>query len=97
MTDFHGAGNETGGRVGGIVGNTLQNLTYAKKIGIDILDSNGNDFQFDVEVYAKYKATGKNINSITSSMLTNYNNTGKYTPFGGSNVDFSIPSITETF
>lgn len=97
MTDYHGTGNETGGRVGGIIGNTLQNLTYAKKIGIDILDSNGNDFQFDVEVYAKYKATGKNINSITSSMLTNYNNTGKYTPFGGRNVDFSIPNITETF
>ena len=98
MTDYYGAGSGAGsGKIGGIVSNTFQNLTYSKKIGVDIIDSNSNDFQFDVEVYAKYRATGKNINSITSSMLTNYRNNGKYTPFGGRDVDFSIPSIRERY
>jgi hypothetical protein len=97
MTDYSGAGNAGRGRVGGIISNSLQNLTYSKIIGIDILDSNNTDFQFDVEVYAKYRATGKNINSITSSMLSNYATSGKYTPFRGRNVDFSLPSIREEY
>ena len=97
MTDYYGEEDTTRGRVGGILTNTLQNLTYSKVIGIDIVDSNGNDFQFDIEVYSKYRATGKNINSITSSMLTNYTTTGKYTPFRGRNVDFSLPNIREEF
>lgn len=98
MTDYYGVGDAGTGRIGGVVSNTFSNLTYAKKIGIDILDSNGNEFQFDVEVYAKYKQTGKNINSITSSMLSNYNTSG-----GGSGsgyvasdfVDFSAPVIQQ--
>ena len=97
MTDYSGTGSTGKGRVGGIISNSLQNLTYSKIIGIDILDSNNADFQFDVEVYSKYRATGKNINSITSSMLTNYANTGKYTPFRGRSVDFSLPNIREEF
>ena len=98
MSDYYGAGSGSGaGRIGGVISNTFQNLTYSKKIGVDIIDSNANDFQFDVEVYAKYRATGKNINSITSSMLTNYRSSGKYTPFGGRRVDFSIPSIRERY
>lgn len=90
MTDYFGVGSTGTGRVGGVIGNTLTNLTYAKKIGIDILDSQGNDFTFDVEVYAKYKPTGKNINSITSSMLSNYNMGGS---FSAGVVDFSTPSF----
>ena len=97
MTDYNGPGIEGKGRIGGIISNYLQNLTYSKVIGIDIIDSNNNDFQFDVEVYAKYRATGKNINSITSSMLTNYRSNGKYTPFRGRNVDFSLPNIREEY
>lgn len=72
MTDYHGVGSTGTGRIGGTVGVNYDNLTYSKKIGIDLLDSNDNDFQFDVEVYAKYKTTGRNINSITASMLTNF-------------------------
>ena len=79
MTDYHGHNNSSNiqntstGRVGGIIGNTLSNITYSKKIGLDILDANGNDFQFDFEVYAKYKSSGQNTNSITSTSLLNYN------------------------
>ena len=65
-------------------------------IGLDILDSNNNDFQFDVEVYAKYKPTGKSTNSITSSMLSNYvsGGGGGAAGFRGSDlVDFGVPTI----
>lgn len=95
MTDYYGVGSTGTGRIGGTT--SLTNLTYSKKIGLDILDSAGNDFQFDVEVYAKYKPTGKNVNSITSSMLSNYSSGGGsgsgYT--GSSLVDFNAPVINQ--
>lgn len=95
MTDYYGVGSTGTGRIGGTT--SLTNLTYSKKIGLDILDSSGNDFQFDVEVYAKYKPTGKNVNSITSSMLSNYSGGGGsgsgYT--GSSLVDFNAPVINQ--
>lgn len=90
MTDYNGKGSEGTGRIGGVIGNTLSNLTYSKKIGIDILDSQDNDFKFDVEVYAKYKSTGKNVNSITSSMLSNYN---AGNGLSGGTIDFGTPTI----
>jgi hypothetical protein len=94
MTDYYGPGEEGTGLVGGVTSN-LSNLTYAKKIGIDILDKAGNDFQFDVEVYAKYKPTGNNVNSITSSMVSNYiSGGGSGAGYAGSDiVDFSSPVI----
>jgi len=101
MTDYYGAGDTGTGRVGGILDNTLTNLTYSKKIGIDILGLGKTDFQFDVEVYAKYTTQGKNINNITSTMLSNYAtnyNTGN--GFGGrrkyltdNTINFSYPDI----
>ena len=73
MTDYYGFGTTGTGRIGGLINSTLSNLTYAKKIGFDILDMQNNEFKFDVEVFAKYRATGSNINSIGASLLTNYN------------------------
>ena len=90
MTDYYGVGDSGTGRVGGVIGNTFNNLSYSKKIGIDILDAMDNDFQFDIEVYAKYKPVGKNINSITSSMLSNYN---LGNGVSGGIVDFGTPTI----
>ena len=107
MTDYYGVTSDTGidnstGRIGGVLGNIFSNLTYSKKIGVDILDSNNQDFKFDIEVYAKYRTTGKNINSITASMLTNYNNSGGKSLgsntdyFGGAGLDFSQPTLIST-
>lgn len=74
MTDYYGPGDSGIGRIGGIVsGDFNKNITYSKELGLDILDSNGNDFKFDLSVYAKYRPLGKNINSIDASLLTNYN------------------------
>lgn len=99
MTDYYGTGSNGTGRVGGVLGNTFTNLTYAKKIGLDIVDLSDGDFKFDVEVYAKYTTQGKNINNITSSMLSNYN--ASYTGTGnrrsyisGGTVDFTYPTIS---
>ena len=105
MTDYYGVNDTNGnpigtGRVGGVVDNTFTNLTYTKKIGIDILDLGKKEFQFDVEVYAKYTTQGKNINNITSSMLTNYNanvgnNKGRRRYLTDNTIDFSYPEITQ--
>ena len=72
MTDYYGDTAAGKGRVAGIYGNTFSNLTYSKKIGLDIIDSYKTEFSFDVEVYAKYRAVGTNKNSINKVMLTNY-------------------------
>lgn len=90
MTDYNGAGSTGTGRIGGVIGNTFNNLTYSKKIGVDIIDSQSNDFKFDIEVYSKYKPTGKNINSITASMLSNYN---AGNGLSGGTIDFGTPTI----
>jgi len=97
MTDYYGVASGETGRIGGIIGNIFKNLTYSKKIGIDVVDSNNNDFKFDIEIFAKYRPTGKNLNAITSSMLTNYNTNGgtfrnhlQY--YSGADLDFSNPN-----
>jgi len=56
MTDYNGDGDNGVGTIGGYGAGKLTNLTYSKKIGIDIV-SNGNPslFSFDIKVTAKYK------------------------------------------
>lgn len=71
MTDYAGNDNANDvGRVGGIMSNTINNLTYAKRIGIDTFDADGEQFSFDVEVFAKYKPAGSNRNSVKAAQLT---------------------------
>jgi len=72
MTDYFGDGSGGTGKIGGLYTNTIDNITYAKKIGLDVIDSNGNNFMFDVEVFAKYKSSGNSVNTITASMLADY-------------------------
>jgi hypothetical protein len=54
MTDYYGTGNSGVGRVGG--DDSLINLTYIKKVGVDIMVKDESTFSFDVQVTAKYKA-----------------------------------------
>ena len=72
MTDYFGVGSEGTGKIGGKYSSTLDNITYAKRVGFDIIDASGTNFMFDVEVYSKYKASGNSINTINASMLSNY-------------------------
>jgi len=71
MTDYAGNDNTNDlGRVGGIISNTLTNLTYSKRVGIDTFDADGEQFSFDIEVFAKYKAAGSNKNSVKAAQLS---------------------------
>jgi len=56
MTDYAGTSDSNLGFVGGIESTPVSNLTYSKKIGLDILDVDNNKFSFDLEVFAKYTA-----------------------------------------
>jgi hypothetical protein len=70
MTDYFGNDAESDrGRIGGQAKLTFPNLTYTKKIGFDIFDKYENQFTFDLEVFAKYSAKGKNLNSIRAAQL----------------------------
>jgi hypothetical protein len=78
MTDYYGVGTTGTGRVGGIITSTLNNLTYAKQIGIDIFDADDEQFSFDLEVFAKYKAEGKSIQSNATTQATFIFNNNNY-------------------
>jgi hypothetical protein len=78
MTDYYGQGTTGTGRIGGIITSTLINLTYAKQIGIDIFDADDEQFSFDLEVFAKYKAEGKSIQSNATSQATFIFNNNNY-------------------
>lgn len=103
MTDYYGEGSTGTGRIGGIIDNTLTNLTYSKKIGFDIIDISKKEFEFDIEVYSKYSPQGKNINNITSSMLSNYNTNiqsgggsgGRRQYLSEGTIDYAFPEITQ--
>ena len=73
MTDYFGndAASDIG-RVGGQVKLNFPNLTYTKKIGLDIFDKHSQQFSFDLEVFAKYSPAGKNLNSIRAAKLTRF-------------------------
>lgn len=71
MTDYAGNSSSTDtGKIGGIMSTNISNLTYTKRIGIDIFDAGNEQFSFDVEVFAKYKASGSNKNSIKAAQLS---------------------------
>ncbi len=103
MTDYYGPKASGTGRIGGVLDNTFTNLSYAKKIGIDIIDFGNNDFKFDVEVTAKYAAEGRNINNVTSTMLTNYQNNyvpgtrGRRRFLSASFLNLSFPDINQYY
>lgn len=103
MTDYYGPKASGTGRIGGVLNNTFTNLSYAKKIGIDIIDFGNNDFKFDVEVTAKYAAEGRNINNVTSTMLTNYQNNyipgtrGRRRFLSASFLNLSFPDINQYY
>ena len=73
MTDYFGNDPDSDiGRVGGQAKLRFPNLTYTKKIGLDIFDKHDQQFSFDLEVFAKYTSKGKNLNSIRAAKLTRY-------------------------
>ena len=72
MTDYFGVGSAGSGRVGGLGSLRYTNLTYSKKIGIDLIDSSDNRFSFDIQMTAKYRAGGEAVNQLKHTMVANY-------------------------
>jgi hypothetical protein len=73
MTDYYGAGDGTSGglgNVGGDVTGAITNLTYSKKIGIDIYPNATDVYQYDIEVSAKYKSDNLNLDVFPSASVS---------------------------
>lgn len=68
MTDFSGVGTTTGiGFIGGDRTLATRDLTYAKRMGFDIITFDGTTekrFSFDVEIFAKYKSNKLNLEKL---------------------------------
>lgn len=72
MTDYFGSGSGVDGGLGNIGGDTTgstTNLTYSKKIGIDIYPNGKNVVQFDLEFFAKYRSDNVNIDLFPSASV----------------------------
>lgn len=73
MTDYFGTGSGSTGGLGNVAGDStgaVTNLTYSKKIGFDIWPNNDSVYQYDIEVFAKYKSDNLNIDVFPSINVT---------------------------
>lgn len=73
MTDYFGTGSGSGGGIGNIAGDSTgatTNLTYSKKIGFDIYPNGVEPYQFDVEIFAKYKSDNLNVDVFPAATVT---------------------------
>ena len=73
MTDYFGTGSGSSGGLGNIAGDStgaITNLTYAKKIGFDIWPNADNVYQYDIELFAKYKSDNLNVDVFPSISVT---------------------------
>ena len=67
MTDYGGVGDTGIGFIGGDRTGATRDLTYSKKIGIDIITLDGKDeirFSYDIEVFSKYRSNKLNLDKI---------------------------------
>jgi hypothetical protein len=77
MEDYYGE-NENDGIIGGFVDGSVEepeNMTFIKKIGVDIYQENETVFSFDVEVTAKY--TKQSLVEKVSTNMTSVENTSQ--------------------
>tara|TARA_R110000796_G_scaffold162298_2_gene279048 strand:+ start:2748 stop:6656 length:3909 start_codon:yes stop_codon:yes gene_type:complete len=71
MTDYFGATSGTGlGNIGGDSTGSTVNLTYAKRIGFDLLPNNSEVIQFDIEISAKYRSDRLSIDVFPKATVT---------------------------
>ena len=71
MTDYFGVTTGSGlGNIGGDSSGGTVNLTYAKKIGFDIYPNNSDVYQFDIEVFAKYRSDRLSIDVFPKATVT---------------------------
>ena len=73
MTDYFGTGSGVDGGIGNIAGDSTgatTNITYAKKIGFDIYPNNQDPFQYDIEIFSKYRSNKLNIDVFPTKTVT---------------------------
>jgi len=73
MTDYFGTGSGNSGGIGNIAGDSTGatvNVTYAKRIGFDIYPNNQDVYQYDIELFAKYRSDNLNIDVFPSQTVT---------------------------
>jgi hypothetical protein len=73
MTDYYGSGDGSSGglgNIGGDVTGAITNLTYSKKIGIDIYPNATDVYQYDIEVSAKYRSDNLNLDVFPSASVS---------------------------
>tara|TARA_R110001592_G_scaffold120545_3_gene324997 strand:- start:73702 stop:77532 length:3831 start_codon:yes stop_codon:yes gene_type:complete len=73
MTDYFGDGDGSSGGLGSIAGDSTGstvNVTYAKKIGVDIYPTLNDVFQFDIEIFAKYRSDNLNLDVFPSATVS---------------------------
>ena len=73
MTDYFGTGSGSSGGIGNIAGDSTgatTNLTFSKKIGFDIYPNGVEPYQFDVEIFAKYKSDNLNVDVFPAATVT---------------------------
>ena len=73
MTDYFGTGAGSSGGIGNIAGDSTGatvNVTYTKKLGFDLYPNNQRVFQYDIEVFAKYRSDNLNIDVFPSQTVT---------------------------
>ena len=73
MTDYFGEGDGSAGGLGNIAGDSTGatvNVTYAKKIGVDIYPDINTVFQYDIEIFAKYRSDNLNLDVFPSATVS---------------------------
>lgn len=73
MTDYFGTGSGNAGGMGNIAGDSTGatlNVTYAKRIGFDIFPNDQDIYQYDIEVFSKYRSDNLNIDVFPSKTVT---------------------------
>ena len=73
MTDYFGTGSGSDGGIGNIAGDSTGstvNVTYSKKIGFDVYPNNQDVYQYDIEVFSKYRSDNLNIDVFPSKTVT---------------------------
>tara|TARA_Y100000389_G_scaffold142024_1_gene139967 strand:+ start:2177 stop:6070 length:3894 start_codon:yes stop_codon:yes gene_type:complete len=73
MTDYFGTGPGSSGGIGNIAGDSTGatvNVTYTKKLGFDLYPNDQSVFQYDIEVFAKYRSDNLNIDVFPSQTVT---------------------------
>lgn len=88
MTDYAGVGDNGIGFVGGDWTGATKDITYAKRMGFDIISSDGSNderFSFDLEIFAKYRSNNLNlgkipVRDISQALNDITNKIGKTTP-----------------